>query len=97
MMHRYVTVAILTAFVALAMSACAAGSVGTPESAESAGEPLSATSVSTDEGPIVVRARDTFTVDSFLEAGFKKSKEFSTETVPEATSIWYGFYSRRDV
>ena len=36
-------------------------------------------------------------MDSFVNAGFKKSKEFSTETVPEATSIWYGFYSRRDI
>ena len=50
-----------------------------------------------EEGPLVVRAGDTFTVDSFDDAGFKKSKEFSTETVPESTAIWYGFYGRQDV
>lgn len=47
--------------------------------------------------PIVIRSEDSFTVDSFTAAGFKKSKEFSTETVPEAAAIWYGFYSQRDV
>ena len=36
-------------------------------------------------------------MESFVEAGFKKSKEFSIETVPGAISIWYGFYNRRDV
>ncbi len=94
MMHRFLTVAILIAAVVLAMPACGTGSVDTPESA---GEPLSATSVSTDEEPIIVRVDATFTVESFVEAGFKKSKEFSIETVPGAISIWYGFYSRRDV
>ena len=94
MMHRFLTVATLIVFVALAMSACGTGSVDT---AESAGEPLSATGVSSDEEPVVVRAGDTFTVDSFVEAGFKKSKELSIETVPGAISIWYGFYNRRDV
>lgn len=50
-----------------------------------------------EEGPLVLRSGDTFTVDSFVEGGWKKSKEFSTETVPLSTSIWYGFYSHRDV
>ncbi len=50
-----------------------------------------------EDGPIVLRASDTFTVDSFVEGGWKKSKEFSTETVPLAASVWYGFYSQRDV
>ena len=74
--------------VAVAMLlACGSGSNGdseTPDDAE-------------NEGPIVTRSADTFSVESFVAAGFKKSKEFSTETVPEATSIWYGFYSQRDV
>ena len=50
-----------------------------------------------EDGPLVLRVGDTFTVDTFVEGGFKKSKEFSTETVPLAASVWYGFYSQRDV
>ena len=57
----------------------------------------SGAAVADDEGPLIVRAGDTFTVDSFADAGWKKSKEFSTETVPESTAVWYGFYSRQDV
>ena len=57
----------------------------------------SGAAVADDEGPLIVRAGDTFTVDSFVDAGWKKSKEFATDTVPESTAIWYGFYSRQDV
>ena len=48
-------------------------------------------------GSLVVRDTDTFTVNSFLNAGWKKSKEFSTETVPGSIAIWYGFYKSQDV
>ena len=52
---------------------------------------------STEATPIIARTAEIFTVDSFVNAGWKKSKEFSTETLPQATSVWYGFYSQRDV
>ena len=45
----------------------------------------------------VVRAGEEFTTDSFVGAGWKKSKEYSTETVPGAREIWYGFFNQRDV
>ncbi len=45
----------------------------------------------------VVRVGDVFTPDSFVGAGWKKSKEYSTETVPGAEEIWYGFFNQRDV
>ena len=32
-----------------------------------------------------------------MNAGWKKSKEFSTETVPASNAIWYGFYKSQDV
>jgi hypothetical protein len=50
-----------------------------------------------EDSPIVVREGDTFDVDSFINAGWKKSKEYSTETVPESSAIWYGFYQSQDV
>lgn len=77
--------AVLLGILGLVAVACGSGSAS-----DSAGAPA-------DEGPAIVRAADTFTIDTFTAAGFKKSKEFSTETVPDATSIWYGFYSQRDV
>ena len=38
-----------------------------------------------------------FTADDVVAAGWKKSKELSSETLPGATSVWYGFYQQRDV
>jgi len=38
-----------------------------------------------------------FTTDDVVAAGWKKSKELSSETLPGATSVWYGFYQQRDV
>ena len=50
-----------------------------------------------EDGPIVVRIGDMFDVDSFVNAGWKKSKEYPTETVPGSNEIWYGFYQSQDV
>ena len=49
------------------------------------------------DGPTIGRDGDMFDVDSFVNAGWKKSKEFSTETVPGSNAIWYGFYKSQDV
>ena len=38
-----------------------------------------------------------FTPDSFVQAGWKKSKQYDTETVPQATDIWYGFFNAKDI
>ena len=38
-----------------------------------------------------------FTADDVSAVGWKKSKELSSETLPGATSVWYGFYQQRDV
>lgn len=38
-----------------------------------------------------------FTLEDFTAAGWKKSKQFATDTVPGATDIWYGFYAQRDI
>jgi|TARA_B110000438_G_scaffold112535_1_gene110440 hypothetical protein len=38
-----------------------------------------------------------FTADDVAAVGWKKSKELSSETLPGATSVWYGFYQQRDV
>ncbi len=38
-----------------------------------------------------------FTVDDVAAAGWKKSKELSSETLPEVIEVWYGFYNQRDV
>ena len=45
----------------------------------------------------IFHADKTFTTDSFMAAGWKKSKEYDTATVPESPEIWYGFFNQKDI
>ena len=47
--------------------------------------------------PSIFHADQTFTTDSFIAAGWKKSKEYDTATVPESTEIWYWFFNQKDI
>ena len=93
MVFRRLIVISMIGFTALALAACGSDSDGESAASSAAAAPAQDDSV----GSVIVRTGDTFDVDSFVAAGFKKSKEFSTETIPDASSIWYGFYSQRDV
>ena len=43
------------------------------------------------------RPSSTYTVDDFIDAGWKKNKEYELDTLPEATSAYFGFYNRKDI
>ena len=47
--------------------------------------------------PLITRSDQTFATDSFTQVGWKKSKQYDTATVPQATEIWYGFFNQRDI
>ena len=53
--------------------------------------------VDASTSPSIFHADQTFTTDSFIAAGWKKSKEYDTVTVPESTEIWYGFFNQKDI
>ena len=51
-----------------------------------------------EEDPVqIINLSGVFTADDVVTAGWKKSKQLSPETLPDATSVWYGFYNQRDV
>lgn len=43
------------------------------------------------------RPGSTYTVDDFVDAGWKKNKEYDLDTLPEATGAFFGFYNRKDI
>ena len=45
----------------------------------------------------IINPSGVFTADDVVTAGWKKSKQLSPETLPDATNVWYGFYNQRDV
>lgn len=86
-------VLVLALLFALAATAVACGSDGDSVPADSGGESDDAlSSVS-----ITLHADRTFTFDDYVAAGWKKSKQFPTDTVPGSTDIWYGFFDRKDI
>ena len=50
-----------------------------------------------DETASILLSDRDFTPDSFVTAGWKKSKQYDTETVPESSEIWYGFFNQKDI
>ncbi len=38
-----------------------------------------------------------FSVDDFVDAGWKKNKEYDLDTLPEAEGAFFGFYNRKDI
>ena len=51
-----------------------------------------------EEDPVqIINPSGVFTADDVVTAGWKKSKQLSPETLPDAVSVWYGFYNQRDV
>ncbi len=49
------------------------------------------------EDRLITNASGTYTMDDLTALGFKKSKQFSTETLPAATDVWYGFFNQKDI
>lgn len=89
-------VRLILAAVFSAILMLAAGLGCKSSGAETVGDVLDP-SQSEEESVQVLEPTGSFTVDDVEAAGWKKSKELSPETLPGATSVWYGFYNQRDV
>ncbi len=89
-LHFTILVAILgTALTMVAVTGCGSGDSGGSDDTSF---------VVTDEDSIqILQPNGVFTADDVEAAGWKNSKELSPETLPDATSVWYGFYQQRDV
>jgi len=81
---------------------CASEETGAPAE-PTAEEPVSAapstseeTATEAGEAP-VIRPDRTYTLEDVLGAGYKKSKEYPTDTLPNATAAWYGFFNQKDI
>ncbi len=38
-----------------------------------------------------------YSIDDLVSVGYKKSKQFETDTLPNAQEVWYGFFRQRDI
>ncbi len=77
--------------VAVVLAACGSDGVESdPASSDSAG-----TGVLEDRAFLREDAR--FTMDDLVAHGYKKSKEFETDTLGSASEAWYGFFEQKDI
>ena len=88
-MHKIKISFLLMVLAAISISVVACGSSSGDESVSSVEE--------TGDGVQITHPDGVFTADDVAAVGWKKSKELSSETLPGATSAWYGFYQQRDV
>jgi hypothetical protein len=92
---RWLLLALLFGALALAV-ACGSGS----DSSDSSSDAVPA--AEEEEDPLaevsrILKPDANLTFDDYVAAGWKKSKQYDTETVPEATDIWYGFFNSKDI
>ena len=67
-------------------------------SSDAASEKYTSANTPVDDDPVqILQPEGVFSVDDVVAAGWKKSKELSPETLPDATGAWYGFFAQRDV
>ncbi len=45
----------------------------------------------------ILQPAKTLSLEDYVAAGWKKSKQFDTDTVPDANDIWYGFFNAKDI
>ena len=46
---------------------------------------------------LVSNPNKVFSIDDFVKAGYKKSKQFDVTTVPGAVEVWYGFFNKKNI
>ena len=91
MYHRKLRSGPVAILIALTTAVLLAG-CGSSDSAAVSSE------IESEEDPVpMLRPDGLFTLDDVIAVGWKKSKELSSETLPDATGVWYGFYNQRDV
>jgi len=97
--HRSANGLLLSGVVAVLLVAGCGSPEETPTpAAGTAGEaPTATVERAAGDLSVIVRPDRVYTIDDVVAAGWKKSKQFSTETVPQSTDIWYGFFSRKDI
>jgi len=86
MYSKHIIKVIIWAMLIFAIATC--GSEGSSSSESSDESSATDATVLTDQF---------FSTDSFIAAGWKKSKEYDTATVPESIEIWYGFFQQKDI
>lgn len=100
--RHIVCLALLVAAGSFLMTACASEEAPTltqasDEQPAAAASPASETSEQQIKEAPILRPDRTYTIDDVAAAGFKKSKQYPTDTLPGVQDVWYGFFDQKDI
>jgi len=88
---RWMLFALLFGALALAMACGSSDDDSSAPAASDADDELA-------EVSRILNPDSTYTVDDYVAAGWKKSKQYDDiSTVPEATEVYFGFFSAKDI
>ncbi len=93
---RWLLLALLVGALSLAM-ACGSSDSDSDGAGDTAAPAADAADDGLAEVSRVLSPDKSLTFEDYVAAGWKKSKQFDTDTVPEATDIWYGFFNAKDI
>ena len=87
------------ALVYLLVAACGSATEEVPETAPEAVLDENAVVTIGDRAELRASTRPSsdFELDDFIEAGWKKNREYDLETLPEAEGAYFGFFNRKDI
>ncbi len=91
----------IIAMTLLTLFACGSDDAATPAASDSGAAAGDTGAAAVDEElakvSTITLIDQTFTFDDYVAAGWKKSKQFPTDTVPGSEDIWYGFFNQKDI
>lgn len=84
---------LLPGLLLIAVMACGSGDgTAAGEGIGGAGEKAKAFA-----GRLIANPDGNYSMDDLVSVGYKKSKQFETNTLPNAQEVWYGFFKQRDI
>ncbi len=87
----------LAAVALAALIACGSDDAVAPAASDTGASGAPAVDEELAKVSTIVLTDRTFTFDDYVAAGWKKSKQFATDTVPGSEDIWYGFFNQKDI
>ena len=87
----------LAAAALVALAACGSDDAVAPGGSDTGTESTAAVDDVLEKVSTIALTDQTFTFDDYVAAGWKKSKQFPTDTVPGSEDIWYGFFNQKDI
>ena len=91
------TLPALAAAALTILIACGSDDAGAPASSDAGAESPPAIDDELAKVSTIALTDRTFTFDDYVAAGWKKSKQFPTDTVPGSEDIGYGFFNQKDI